>query len=194
MKSIIIASKNRGKLEEYRKLLSKYDYVIESLFDYPIIDEIDEPYLTFAENALHKANTIHQILQKPVIADDSGIMVNALNGLPGVRSKRFSVSGTDEANNELLLETMKNITHREAKFVAVIAYVDKMGTSHLFFGETEGTILNHPKGSSGFGYDPLFYIESLQKTFAELSVEEKNVISHRAKAFQQLIAYLEDQR
>ena len=194
MKSIIIASKNKGKLEEYRELLKKYGYVIESLFDYPEIAEVDEPYLTFAENALHKAKTIHQVLEKPVIADDSGLMVDGLNGLPGVRSKRFSSEGTDEANNRLLIETMKSIIERKAKFVAVIAYIDEQGISHVFSGETKGVILYEPKGSSGFGYDPLFYVESLQKTFAELTVEEKNHISHRAKAFQAFIAYLEGQK
>ena len=191
MKTVLIASKNKGKLEEYRQLLSRYGYQVLSLFDYPMIEEIEEPFLTFEENALYKARMLYNFIQQPVIADDSGLMVEALNGAPGVHSKRFSSSGTDEANNDLLIEKMKDINNRQAKFVAVIAYLDEFGNSYLFSGETKGIILDKPQGQLGFGYDPLFYIEEKHKSYAELTLDEKNTLSHRAKAFHQFFSFLE---
>lgn len=191
MNSILIASKNAGKLDEYRHLLSEYGYEIKSLFDYPGLEEIDEPFLTFEENAMYKAQTLYNHLHQSVIADDSGLMVEALNGEPGVHSKRFSAEGTTEANNQLLLTKMSGNKNRKARFVAVIAYIDESGNSHLFRGDTEGYILDKPEGKNGFGYDPLFFVKELNKSFAELTMNEKNTISHRAKAFQKLMSYLE---
>lgn len=191
MNSILIASKNEGKLDEYRHLLSGYGYEIKSLLDYPEIKDTDEPFLTFEENALYKAQTLYNYFQQPVIADDSGLMVDALNGEPGVHSKRFSSVGTTEANNLLLLKKMEGIKNRKARFIAVIAYIDESGTPHIFSGYTSGVILEAPRGKNGFGYDPLFFVEELNKAFAELSMDDKNKISHRAKAFQNLFSYLE---
>lgn len=191
MKSILIATKNKGKLHEYEHLLLPYGYQIKSLFDFPEMDDIEETEDTFEGNALLKAKELHLLTKMPVIADDSGLMVEALKGEPGVHSKRYSKAGTDEANNQLLLTNIRHEANKSAKFVAVIAYYVNENEYYVFRGETEGQIILSPRGNNGFGYDPLFYYPEKQKTFAELSKEEKNIVSHRAKAFQKFIAFLE---
>jgi XTP/dITP diphosphohydrolase len=191
MKSILIATKNKGKLHEYELLLSPYHYLVKSLFDFPELPEIEETEDTFEKNALLKAKFLYQITHLPVIADDSGLMVDALNGEPGVHSKRYSPEGTDEANNQLLVQNLKDKPNTTAKFVAVIAYYINEDEHYLFRGEAKGFIVLTPKGSNGFGYDPYFFDPVIQKTFAELTHEEKNLVSHRAKAFHQMIHFLE---
>ncbi len=191
MNYILIATKNPGKLHEYQTLLAPYHYLVKSLFDFPEIKEIKEIGNTFEENALLKAKSLYEITHIPVIADDSGLMVRALNGDPGVHSKRYSANGTDEANNQLLIKNMQNIEDTAAKFVCVIAYYINQSKHPLFRGETDGIIVLEPKGKNGFGYDPHFYYPDLKKTFAQLTIKEKNLVSHRAKAFRQLIAFME---
>lgn len=192
MKLILIATKNKGKLREYERLLSPYHYQVKSLFDFPELPEIEETENTFEANALLKAKTLYQITHLPVIADDSGLMVEALNGYPGVHSKRYSKEGTDEANNQLLVKNLKDKDNTKAQFVAVIAYYINDKEHYLFRGEASGFITLTPKGNNGFGYDPYFYDPIKQKTFAELTHEEKNQVSHRAKAFHQLIQFMEE--
>jgi len=191
MKLILIATKNKDKLREYELLLSPFGYHIKSLFDFPELYDIEETEDTFEKNALLKAKTLYELTHLPVIADDSGLMVDALKGEPGVHSKRYSKAGTDESNNQLLVHNLKDKTNLKATFVAVIAYYINDDEYHLFRGETEGTIVLSPRGNNGFGYDPYFYYPDKLKTFAELTNAEKNLVSHRAKAFRQLMTFME---
>ena len=183
---VVLASRNVKKIKELRELLSEYvpDIEILSLDDVGICGEIEEDGETFEENAFIKARTAAQSGYIG-IGDDSGLAVNALNGEPGVYSARYcGKHGDDEANNRTLLENLKNHDDRSAKFVCAIACVfpKDINTGHFFRGETEGEILFEYAGNGGFGYDPLFYYEPMKKTFAEMSAEEKNSISHRGKA------------
>lgn len=189
MKEILIASKNKGKLHEYEALLKPYDLKLRSLFDFPEIDEIEETGDTFEKNALIKAKTLHDLTGLPVIADDSGLMVAALNGEPGIHSKRYSEAATDLENNRLLVKNLSKHKNHKATFVAVIAYYENPSHYELFRGETEGEIVLEPRSGQGFGYDPHFLIPSLGKTLSELTTIEKNQVSHRGKAFAKFIAY-----
>jgi len=180
---ILIATKNKGKLKDFATLLPNFD--IKSLFDFEI-DDIEETGETFSENALIKAKTLSILTGKTVIADDSGLACEGLDGAPGVYSQRYSVTGTDMDNNKLLL---KNITgkNRSAKFVSVICIYFPSGEYQFFVGELKGRIVETPRGSNGFGYDPIFYIDNLNKTMAEITQEEKNKISHRRNAMMKLL-------
>lgn len=191
---LLIATKNSGKLHEYHALLAPYGMSLRSLFDYPQIGEIEENQPTFHENALIKAKALFEQTHLPTLSDDSGLQVEALNGEPGVHSKRFSSSGLDADNNALLLKKMESIPNRKATFVCVICYYEGPHSIHYFEGRTDGLILESPKGTEGFGYDPLFFVPTYHKTYAELTLNEKNQISHRKKAFSQLLAYFEDRR
>jgi XTP/dITP diphosphohydrolase len=183
MDEILIASKNKGKLHEYAKMLEGNGLKLRSLFDFPEMNEIEETGLTFEENALIKAKFLHDITRLPVIADDSGLMVEALNGEPGIHSKRYSLSGTDEDNNALLIKNLQGELNRKAVFVAVIAYYESELVHLTFRGETEGVIIDEGRKGQGFGYDPHFLIPSINKTLSQLSTDEKNQVSHRGKAF-----------
>jgi XTP/dITP diphosphohydrolase len=189
MKEILIASKNKGKLHEYEALLKPYDLKLRSLFDFPEIAEIEETGDTFEKNALIKAKTLHDLTGLPVIADDSGLMVEALNGEPGIHSKRYSEAATDLENNRLLVKNLSNHANRKATFVAVIAYYENASHYELFRGETVGEIVLEPRAGQGFGYDPHFLIPSLGKALSELTTIEKNQVSHRGKAFAKFIEY-----
>jgi XTP/dITP diphosphohydrolase len=154
---------------------------------------------TFEENALIKARYFAGLAQRPAVADDSGLEVFALRGLPGVRSKRWSgrsdLTGTmlDEANNAHLLEALEGLTGRAARYVCVAAYVDGF-REMTFRGTTSGTILDRPRGSGGFGYDPYFLSDELSVTFGEASREAKEVVSHRGRAFRALMSALVERR
>ncbi|UOE93360.1 XTP/dITP diphosphatase [Alkalihalobacillus sp. LMS39] len=189
MKELIIATKNKGKLKEFESMLAPLGFSVTSLLDYPEIPDVEETGLTFAENASIKAMTMARYFQKPVIADDSGLCVDALSGQPGVHSARYAgVEKDDTKNNEKLIHELKHVKEeaRTARFhcALVLAYPD--GKEEVFEGTCEGVITTEPKGSNGFGYDPLLLIPSKGKTMAELTMEEKNEISHRKKALQQL--------
>ena len=189
---ICIASGNRGKIAELNKLLSEYitDVEIElvSLKDVGFEGEIEENGTTFEENALIKARAAAEFSGLSAIADDSGLIVNALNGEPGVYSARYAGEPCDDQkNNEKLLENLKGVGERSAAFVCVIAFVvpegqPLSGDPIIGLGYCPGEILFNPRGNGGFGYDPLFWVDSLGKTFAEMSADEKNALSHRGAA------------
>ena len=191
---IVLASRNKHKIGELQALMSKYidDVEILSLDDVGIYGEIEEDGESFEENAFIKAHTAAKSGYIGV-GDDSGLAVTALGGAPGVYSARYcGRHGDDEANNRTLLENLEKHEDRRAKFVCAIACVfpDDIDNGHFFRGETEGVILKDASGNGGFGYDPLFYYEPMGKTFADMSAEEKNSISHRGKALALLADFL----
>ena len=191
---IVLASRNRHKISEWQATLGKYIDGVEilSLDDVGIYGDIDENGETFEENAYIKALAAAKSGYIS-IGEDSGLSVNSLGGAPGVYSARYAGEhGNDSENNALLLKNLENKTDRSAKFVCVIACVlpEDSGEGHFFRGETEGVILHEYRGEGGFGYDPLFLYEPLCKTFAELSGEAKNAISHRGKAIELFAKYL----
>ena len=185
MKELVLASGNKGKLAEFQRLLEGLDVQIHSMKEYPEIGEIVEDGSTFAENALIKARAVCKATGKPAMADDSGLAVDALDGAPGIYSARFAGEQRSDAdNNAKVLQLLEGVedSKRTARFFCVIAIVLPDGREYTVEGTCEGTILRALRGEGGFGYDPLFYVESLDKTFAELTMEEKNHISHRGHA------------
>lgn len=182
---LVLASGNQGKIAEFQKLLEGLDIEVHSLQEYPDIGEIVEDGTSFAENALIKARTVCKVTGKPALADDSGLMVDALDGAPGIFSARFAGEHhNDAANNEKLLRLLEPIEEekRSGKFFCAIAIVLPDGREYTVEGTCSGKILRELRGVGGFGYDPLFLVEEMGKTFAELSMEEKNRISHRGHA------------
>lgn len=197
LSKLLIASHNKGKISEFAKLFEAFDIEVTSLLDYPEIDEVEETGSTFEENARLKAETIAATLNTMVLADDSGLSVDALEGRPGVYSARYAGEhGNNALNNEKLLNEMKGNTNRNAHFTCCLVLAHPKMESLVVEGIAEGTILEELKGTEGFGYDPLFYVESEQKTFAELTADRKNEISHRGKAIKKLMvampAWLEE--
>jgi XTP/dITP diphosphohydrolase len=190
MKEILIASSNTGKINEYKSALKNYH--LKSILDLGINLEIEETGLTFAENAIIKAKTLYDLYHQPVLADDSGITVEALPNELGVKSKRFSKSETDIDNIKLLLEKLKDKTNRNAYFTSVICLYISPSDVRIFEGKTYGTIISKERGSNGFGYDPIFLVDGLGKTYAELNIEEKHQFSHRGKAIDKLIRNLKN--
>lgn len=186
MKKVLIASNNEHKVKEIREILSKYNFDVLSLNEAHIDIEVEEDGTTFMENAYKKASEIYNTCSDyMVIADDSGLMVDALGGAPGVYSARYAGEhGNSKKNNEKLLKELKGIPEkdRKAKFVCAIVFIIDKNTIIKAQGEANGIILEEERGDSGFGYDPLFYVPSYGKTFAELGPEIKNRISHRAEA------------
>lgn len=176
-------------------MLEPLGYDVLSMADVGLSDlDVLEDGETFEENALKKAREIFALVKQPVLADDSGLMVEALNGAPGVFSARYSGEGANATSNNLkLLEALQGLPEekRQAKFVCVMAWIDQHGVEKVVRGEAQGIILESLSGEGGFGYDPLFYVKDTGKTYAELSSEEKNKISHRAKALQGIRDYLE---
>ncbi len=184
---LVLATRNRGKISEFRELLKDFDIEIKSLDDFGPIPEIEEDGQTFEDNAVKKARFTARVLGFPALADDSGLVVKALGGLPGVKSARYAGEHSDdEANNKKLLEAMKGIKDREAYFMCVIAIAVPRGPALIYEGTCEGVICEELRGTNGFGYDPLFYYPPLNKTFAEMSQEEKNRVSHRGRALAEL--------
>lgn len=187
---LVFASANKGKIKEIHQIIGN-NFVIKGLADVGINEEIPETGNTFYENAFQKANYVYQKIKCNVFADDSGLEVDALNGEPGVNSAVYAgLPRSDEKNISLLLEKLKNTNNRKARFVCVICLIYE-GQVHYFTGEVNGRISFQPAGKNGFGYDPVFIPDGFDKTFAELSAEEKNLISHRNKALQQLKLFLE---
>ncbi len=184
---LLFATTNKGKLKEVRKVFSETIFTILSLSDFPEIPEIIEDGKTFADNAKIKAKTVYDLFHIPTIADDSGLSVDQLNGEPGVYSARYAGdNATDEANNKLLLEKLSLFSEPHlARFDCSAVFYD--GENYIQAEDTmEGKIIHTAKGENGFGYDPLFVAEDFSVTNGELSLEEKNKISHRAKAFKRL--------
>ena len=190
MKELILASNNAHKVEEIKSILD--DYKILKLKDIGYYEDIIEDGTTFEENALIKARTIAEYSGKAAIADDSGLSVALLDGRPGVYSARYSKEQTDEKNIEKVLLEL-NGEKSEAKFVSVIALVRPDGSEITFRGECHGEIIFEKRGNNGFGYDPIFYVPSLEKTFAELTPEQKNSISHRKESLEKFSKYLKEE-
>ncbi|MBN1904796.1 MAG: XTP/dITP diphosphatase [Deltaproteobacteria bacterium] len=185
--SVVIATRNRGKVEEIRGLLHGYDVEIKTLDDFNPIPEVIENGKSFESNALLKASFTAKALGLPAIADDSGLVVDALNGAPGVYSARYAGDkATDAENNLKLLKELKGVENRDARFETVVAIAMPKGDTLTYTGKVEGVILEAPDGNMGFGYDPLFYYPRFSKTFAQMTNEEKNKISHRGMAFRKL--------
>lgn len=196
-KSLALGTANRHKVLELRQLLAGAPWRIQSLDDYPAVPPPVEDGDTFEANAVKKARHYASCLSVPCIADDSGISVDALQGAPGVYSARYAgPECSDEDNNTKLLTAMAAIPTpaRTARFICCAAYADPDGVVHAEFGVIEGRIGFQPVGSNGFGYDPLFIPEGYENTFAQLTLTEKQSISHRGRAFRKLRAYLETRR
>ncbi len=188
MREIVLATRNQGKLREMAEIARPYGIRIVPLPD--AVEMPEETGLTFLENARLKAVHGHRATGMPVLADDSGIEVDALEGLPGIYSARFSGAGaTDVRNNALLLERLHDATLRSARYRAALVLCDG-AREWSALGTWEGEILTAPRGQEGFGYDPLFYVPELGRTAAELSPEEKSRHSHRGKAMRSLCALL----
>ncbi len=186
MIELLFATTNTHKAEEVRAILKDSGIHLRTLAEFPDIPEPPETGTTFEANALQKARFVWARTQMPCIADDSGIEVDALNGEPGVYSKRFSPTGTTAANNALLLARLGSSLERSARFRCVLALVDGE-LERTVEGRCEGTIGLTPSGDHGFGYDPLFYpVDHPGRSMAELSMDAKNAISHRGRAFRQL--------
>ena len=194
MKEILVATGNRGKLLELERLLAGTVERLYSLADFPDLPPVEENGATFVENALKKARQAAVAIGLPVIADDSGLVVDALAGRPGVHSARYAGEGaSDQANNAKLLSELADVSpqHRSAAFHCVIALCMPDGLCRTFSGELAGVILEQPAGENGFGYDPLFLVPEYGQTLAELPLEVKNRISHRGRAFAELHRYLQ---
>jgi len=187
---IVAATKNRHKIDELRAIAAEFGMEVVSGADAGVPDvEVEEDGDTFEENSEKKARAIMELCGEITIADDSGLMVDALGGAPGVFSARFAgEDGNDRKNNEKLLKLLEQVApeDRTARFVSVITVVRPDGGKIVARGECEGHIIYQPKGSNGFGYDPLFVPVGYDRTFAELSAAEKNRISHRAAALRNL--------
>ena len=189
-KTLVIATKNKGKLREFSSIFTGvYDEIL-SLVDFDNIPHIEETGLSFRENALIKAKTTSDFLGIDAIGDDSGLVVDALGGSPGIYSARYAGEGaSDDDNNEKLLSELEGEKNRNARFVCCIALVLTDGTQEFFEGGCSGQITQEKRGESGFGYDPVFYVPRYGKTMAELGPEIKNKISHRAIASGKLLSY-----
>jgi XTP/dITP diphosphohydrolase len=182
---LLLATNNKGKVREYKTLLQGIPYAIVTPADIGITTDVDEAGVSFEENARLKAVTMAFQSGLPALADDSGLEVDALAGAPGVHSHRFAGEGASDADRvNLLLSKLKVIPEKErtAQFRCTIAVAEPDGTTEIFTGICRGVIINEPRGNNGFGYDPIFFIPELGKTMAELTLEEKNRISHRARA------------
>ena len=191
MKELLVATGNKGKLREFAELLKGVVDTILSPADFPGLPEVEEDGATFEENAIKKARSAALFTGCPVLADDSGLSVDYLNGSPGVYSARYAGEGASDANNNaLLLRELAGVPveRRSAAFHCVIALCQPDGSCRTFDGSLPGVILESPRGEGGFGYDPLFLVPEYNQTFSELPLEIKNGISHRGRAMQLLKA------
>lgn len=202
MKRVLIASSNAGKLRDFAAVAARHGVEVELLPDFKALPEAVEDGETFEENARKKAEHYSRYAPgRVVLADDSGLQVGHLNGAPGVRSARYAATAEhgnsdDRSNNSLLLERMTGVPdeQRGAQFVCVIAIARGGNILASFHGEAKGRLLHAQRGSGGFGYDPLFYFPALDKTFAELTPEEKAGVSHRGAAFEKFLGWCDQQR
>jgi len=186
---IVLATRNAGKAREFQQLLQDFPVEIKNLTDFGPIPEVKEDGATFDDNAYKKALFTAKVLGLPAIADDSGLVVEALDGAPGVRSARYAgENATDRENINKLLAEMEGKRNRRAAFECVISIAVPSGPALSYEGRCEGEIATAPKGSSGFGYDPVFYFPEYGKTFAELTSAEKNRVSHRGRALAEVAA------
>lgn len=201
MKKLVVASNNVGKIKEIKKILSDINIEVISLKDIGLDIDVEEDGLTFEDNARKKCTEIYKELVKRgennfiVMSDDSGLEVEYLNNEPGVFSARYAGEhGNDKKNNEKLLLNLKGVDYknRKARFVCQLAIINYKNEYKSIRGTVEGYILENEKGNEGFGYDPLFFYEPLNKSFAELTLEEKNKISHRGLALKKFREIIEE--
>ena len=186
---IVLATRNSGKIKEFQQLLKNFPVEIKGLSDFGPIPEVEEDGETFDDNAYKKALFTAKALGLPAMADDSGLVVKALGGEPGAKSARYAgENATDKENIDKLLLEMKGQDDRRAAFECVISIAIPSGPALTYEGRCEGQITQEPKGTSGFGYDPVFFCPQYNKTFAELSSEEKNKVSHRGKALKEVVS------
>jgi XTP/dITP diphosphohydrolase len=191
---IVVATRNAGKLREIIRLLAETSIKVSGLEDFPEVPEIEEDGETFAANARKKAEVVARLTGRLALADDSGLEVQSLGGLPGVRSARFAGEGAgDEANNRKLLEALAGIplSDRRGAFVCSMVLCHPDGECYDFTGRLTGLVIESPRGTGGFGYDPLFLVPEFGKTLAELPLEIKNRISHRGQALRQVVGFLD---
>jgi XTP/dITP diphosphohydrolase len=184
---LAIATRNKNKLREFREILKDLDIEILSLDNFESIPDVIEDGETFEENAYKKASHTAKILGIPALADDSGLTVEALSGRPGVYSARYAgENASDDENCVKLLTELAGESNRRANFHCVLSLAVPSGPALTYVGSCSGTIIHEKRGHNGFGYDPLFFFDDYGKTFAELSIEEKSIISHRGKALSEL--------
>jgi XTP/dITP diphosphohydrolase len=187
---IIFATQNQNKVVEIQNQVGK-EHAIESLLDLNYLDELEETQETLEGNALQKARFVYQKFGKPCFSDDTGLEVELINGEPGVYSARYGgPEKSFEKNMDLVLSKLEGIDNRKAQFRTAIAFIDERGKEHLFEGICKGEILKEKIGDGGFGYDPIFRPDGFQETFAQLSLEIKNKISHRGLAVSKLVEFL----
>lgn len=193
MSEILIASTNSHKIREFRGMLEPLGFRVTTPAELGIELQIEETGKTFAENAVLKAESWRDVANRLVLADDSGLMVDALGGEPGIYSTRYGGPGLNDADRvELVLGRMQDVSDRErtARFVAVLAISDPERDTRVFEGIVEGIITRQPRGAGGFGYDPIFFYPAAGKTFAELPPDQKSGVSHRGKAARPAVEYL----
>lgn len=191
MRTLLVATGNSHKTEEISAMLGK-GFEVSDLSSHPDLPAVDETGTTFLENATLKAVEISEKVPGMVLSDDSGLEVDALNGAPGVYSARFAgEDANDEANNAKLLEDLSAVTDRSARFRCVIVIAEAGKVLAHFDGKVEGKIIHQRQGDAGFGYDPLFVPDGFEKSFAELGSEVKNGLSHRARAMDQVVPWME---
>lgn len=184
---IVLATRNQGKITEFRRLVEDFDVDIKGLNDFGPIPTVEEDGDTFEENAVKKARFTARVLGMPAISDDSGLVVPSLKGRPGVFSARYAgEKSTDRENNLKILSEMKGMKERDAFFMCVIALAVPLGPALIYEGTCHGMITEELAGEGGFGYDPVFYYPPMKMTFAQMSTEEKNRVSHRGKAMAEL--------
>ena len=187
MKTIVIATNNQNKVREFKSLFNNPEIIFKTLSEIGYDKEIIEDGKTFSENAIIKARQVSKDLNVIAISDDSGLSCEALDGAPGIFSARYAgEQHNDDDNNELLIKNLKDKENKNAKYVCAICLYHPNDEYKVIIGECNGTIIDTPKGKNGFGYDPYFYIEEFGKTFAEVPLEQKNTISHRARALKGL--------
>jgi len=202
--TLIVATRNAGKVKEFAHAFAAFGTEVKSMYDFPDLPDVVEDGATFEENAFKKAKEVAEALGLPVLADDSGLCVDALGGAPGVYSARYAgTHGADEDNNAKLLAELEKLKLGEdteqpllspARFVCVLVLYDpQSGRKLTAEGTVDGWITSEPAGGGGFGYDPLFYLPSHEKTMAELAMEEKQAISHRGEALSKLVAQLKSE-
>ena len=184
---LVIATRNKGKISEIISLLKDFPVHIRGLDDFGPIPVVEEDGVTFDENAYKKASFTSRVLGLPALADDSGLVVEALGGAPGIHSARYAgEDATDEQRCLSLLCEMEGIANRKAVFECVISIAVPTGAALTYEARCEGKIAESPAGENGFGYDPIFFFQPLKKSFAQLTIAEKNQVSHRAKALREL--------
>ena len=194
MPEILIASTNTHKIREFRGMLERLGFDVRTPAELGLALEIEERGKSFAENAILKAESWRDVAHRLVLADDSGLVVDVLEGEPGIYSTRYGGPGLNDTDRvDLVLERMQDVPDRErtARFVATLAIAEPQGDTRVFEGVADGVITHHPRGAGGFGYDPIFLYPPLGKTFAELKPDEKSLVSHRGQAARAAMQYLQ---